>query len=104
MDDKNQFSKDYVPETGDPYDGQSQPNFDHLCCACFAEGVGLVETNCLEKPERLLGQPLGMYHCPDCGAMIMAGLTHPPICKRCFDANTAFYAEHANLAKDKEKT
>lgn len=35
---------------------------------------------CPEKPERFAGQPLGMYHCPYCGEIQMAGL--PPIdCK-----------------------
>lgn len=32
--------------------------------------------NCLEKPERLLGQPLGQYHCSHCGMMLIAGLPH----------------------------
>lgn len=32
---------------------------------------------CPEKPERLLGQPIGQYHCPSCGMMLIAGLPHP---------------------------
>lgn len=31
---------------------------------------------CIEHPEMLLGCPLGMYHCPECGAMQVAGLPH----------------------------
>jgi hypothetical protein len=31
---------------------------------------------CPEDPVRLLGQPLGMYHCPDCGCMKIAGVEH----------------------------
>lgn len=27
-------------------------------------------------PQRLVGAPLGMYHCPYCGAMVMAGIPH----------------------------
>lgn len=27
-------------------------------------------------PHRLLGQPLGQYHCPYCGAMVIAGMLH----------------------------
>ncbi len=27
-------------------------------------------------PEQLVGAPLGQYHCPYCGAMVMAGLPH----------------------------
>lgn len=33
--------------------------------------------NCPEKPERLLGQPIGQYHCPVCGMMVLAGMKHP---------------------------
>lgn len=33
---------------------------------------------CSEHPEMLLGQPLGMYHCPACGEMQMAGCFHLP--------------------------
>lgn len=28
-------------------------------------------------PQQLVGAPLGMYHCPYCGAMVVAGLPHP---------------------------
>jgi hypothetical protein len=28
-------------------------------------------------PEQLAGSSLGQYHCPYCGAMVMAGLRHP---------------------------
>ncbi len=31
---------------------------------------------CPEDPVRLLGAPLGQYHCPDCGCMTVAGLAH----------------------------
>jgi hypothetical protein len=27
-------------------------------------------------PPQLLGAPLGQYHCPYCGAMVMAGMDH----------------------------
>lgn len=33
---------------------------------------------CTEHPEFLFG-PIGMYHCPVCGHMQMAGLAHLPI-------------------------
>ena len=33
---------------------------------------------CSEHPETLLGQPIGMYHCPACGEMQMAGCFHLP--------------------------
>lgn len=28
------------------------------------------------EPQQLDGAPLGQYHCPYCGAMVMAGLPH----------------------------
>jgi hypothetical protein len=27
-------------------------------------------------PQQLVGAPLGQYHCPYCGAMVMAGMEH----------------------------
>lgn len=53
-----------------------------MCCLCSAEGE-LVDAGCAEKPERYAGTALGMYHCPDCGAMVLAGLPHPQVCKEC---------------------
>jgi hypothetical protein len=31
---------------------------------------------CPEQPERLIGLPIGQYHCPICGDMQIAGLEH----------------------------
>jgi len=31
---------------------------------------------CPEKPELLKGMPIGQYHCPCCGMMVLAGLPH----------------------------
>ena len=33
---------------------------------------------CPEDPVLLLGKPIGMYHCPYCGDMQLAGLPHLP--------------------------
>ena len=33
---------------------------------------------CPGKPEDLLGQPIGMYHCEHCGEMQIAGMKHLP--------------------------
>ena len=45
--------------------------------------IGLVTDGvifeCPEDPEALVGQPIGMYHCPDCGEMVVAGCKHPGI-------------------------
>ena len=34
---------------------------------------------CFEHPELLVSQPIGMYHCPYCGEMCLAGMDHPVI-------------------------
>jgi len=31
---------------------------------------------CSHDPRELAGQPIGMYHCPECGEMVVAGLDH----------------------------
>lgn len=28
------------------------------------------------EPQQLKGQPIGQYHCPYCGAMVVAGIPH----------------------------
>ena len=33
--------------------------------------------NCSHDPRKTTG-PIGMYHCPECGDMVLAGLHHPP--------------------------
>lgn len=55
------------------------------CGRCYEECDRLLPANCYERPETLIGQPLGMYHCPECGAMVLAGVEHPHLCKQCFD-------------------
>jgi hypothetical protein len=35
------------------------------------------EGECFEHPEMLAGAPIGMYHCPYCGFMVVAGVPHP---------------------------
>jgi len=32
--------------------------------------------SCTEHPEMLIFEPLGQYHCPACGEMVVAGFTH----------------------------
>ena len=34
------------------------------------------ETRCDYKPELVTG-PIGMFHCPGCGEMVVAGIEHP---------------------------
>lgn len=33
--------------------------------------------SCPHDPKQYLGAPIGMYHCPECGTMVIAGLEHP---------------------------
>lgn len=33
-------------------------------------------TRCTFDPSPLIGVPLGMFHCPSCGCMVVAGIEH----------------------------
>ena len=35
-------------------------------------------TKCSHDPKTTIG-PIGMYHCPECGDMVIAGFDHPDI-------------------------
>jgi hypothetical protein len=61
------------------------PQIKQMCGRCYDEVDTIYPANCQEKPEDLIGQPLGQYHCPDCGAMVVAGIPHPDLCKACLD-------------------
>ena len=56
-----------------------------ICGRCYDETNELFSANCNERPEDLIGQPIGQYHCHDCGEMVLAGETHPKLCKKCID-------------------
>ena len=42
----------------------------------WGEFAGKKRKPCLEQPMLLAGAPLGQYHCPVCGMMLLAGLPH----------------------------
>lgn len=42
----------------------------------WGEYEGKKRLPCPEDPRKFKGQPLGMYHCPDCGMMVIAGMKH----------------------------
>lgn len=54
-----------------------------MCGRCYDAPVELYPTNCLERPELFINAPLGQYHCPECGAMIVANMPHFELCARC---------------------
>jgi len=55
-----------------------------MCGRCYDETDALLPANCDEKPDAYGPDvALGMYHSPGCGAMVLAGLPHPPLCARC---------------------
>lgn len=53
-----------------------------MCARCMAE-VPLGPAPCTEDPKLLANTAIGMYHCPDCGSMVLAGVEHPPLCEHC---------------------
>ena len=63
------------------------------CGRCYDKAEEVFPANCNEHPESLEGQPLGQYRCPDCGAMVMAGVPHPPLCKRCLSRSHPAFDE-----------
>ena len=59
-----------------------------LCGRCCEEVDEIFDATCNEKPERWRVTGIkGMYHCPDCGTMLVEGMFHPKLCKRCIDKN-----------------
>lgn len=45
---------------------------------------------CPHDPRPLLDQPIGMYHCPECGEMVVAGMEHPDYCP-CYKGETTWW-------------
>ncbi len=33
--------------------------------------------SCPYDPNELVNLPIGMFHCPECGCMVIAGVSHP---------------------------
>jgi hypothetical protein len=58
----------------------------YLCGRCYGEVEELFDTRCRERPQDIVGA-VGLYHCPECGAMLLAGTPHPRVCLRCRDHN-----------------
>lgn len=54
-----------------------------MCGRCSDDVETVYPANCHHHPEAYRSIPLGMYHCPDCGAMVLAGWDHPDLCQPC---------------------
>ena len=48
---------------------------------------------CPYDPTPLMGEPIGMFHCPLCGDMVIAGLPHPPPWTEVMDEEYRKYLE-----------
>lgn len=56
-----------------------------LCGRCYEYVEEVFSTNCPHKPENREVYVRGMYICPDCGGMVLAGVEHPDVCKECLN-------------------
>lgn len=54
------------------------PYDDSPVLVLFVRAYKTSEHPCAEHPELYLGAPIGMYHCPVCGEMQVAGTFHVP--------------------------
>jgi hypothetical protein len=62
-----------------------------ICGRCYDEVDEVFGPLCAERPEALADAPLGQYHCPDCGAMVVAGLPHPLVCRACREKKHPYF-------------
>jgi hypothetical protein len=60
-----------------------------ICGRCYQEVDELFDAPCDERPEKLIGSPIGQYHCPECGIMLIAGIEHFKMCERCIESLTS---------------
>lgn len=61
-------------------------------------------TRCTFDPSGLKEVPLGMFHCPDCACMVIAGLPHgacEPDCSMADDDDRAAWEAVAKLTEER---
>jgi hypothetical protein len=46
------------------------------CNRCRVPYIPKAKNTCPHDPQETQG-PIGMYHCPECGVMVLAGMGHP---------------------------
>lgn len=61
-----------------------------LCARCMDELPEDQARQCGHDPRDVHGA-VGMYHCPDCAAMVLAGLEHGPLCPTCAERRHPMY-------------
>jgi len=81
---------------------QQEYSGDLMCGRCYRTVDELFPPSCAEKPEFLTHAPIGQYHCPDCGAMLLAGVPHPHLCGLCNDHRHPSFHGYNPIAKPKE--
>lgn len=74
-----------------------------MCGRCTDFVDKLYPPKCLEKPESPERTGLGMYHCPECGTMLVAGIPHPWVCKDCLDQKKVGWDLPPEKPKKKQK-
>ncbi len=57
---------------------------EEICARCLSSVSELYESPCGYDP-REAQNAIGQFHCPACGTMVMAGMPHLRICKKCMD-------------------
>lgn len=58
----------------------------------------ILDDQCPYEPQHLLGVPIGMFHCPLCGEMVVAGFPHGRNIPPCTDEELTHLAEVAGDA------
>lgn len=61
----------------------STPEERPVCGRCYTETDKLYTASGCPDPKPEVN--LGMFHCPGCGAMVLGGIEHPPLCRPCFE-------------------
>lgn len=57
-----------------PYSRADENNLRYVVFRLYSK----LDFDCAEHPENMMFAPLGQYHCPECGHMVVAGCFHPP--------------------------
>lgn len=56
-----------------------------------------LHVECPHDPQALAGKPIGQYHCPECGCMVLAGIPHIPHDDEC-EFDPKFDWDNASVA------